>query len=64
MEMSIGAGISIVGVAAAVAGVIISIAKQDKKCAVHDVMVGQISDMKEWLIRVERKIDEVIQKAT
>ena len=61
--MSIGAGIAIVGVAAAVAGTIIGIARQGNKCGMHDMVISDMAGMKDWLIRVEGKIDEVIKRA-
>jgi hypothetical protein len=62
--MEIGTGIAITGTSFAVAATVINLLKKTPEkatCALHDLAMKQLDELKEWLRRVEGKIDQVIR---
>jgi hypothetical protein len=64
--MDIGTGVAIAGGAISVAAVLmkwLSMAYSgNNQCIAHSVISQQITDVKEWLKRVEEKLDRVIER--
>lgn len=63
--MDIGTGVAIAGGAISMAAVAIkgiTACTSDNRCASHGIITQQIDDMREWLRRVEEKLDRVIER--
>lgn len=61
--MEIGTGLAIGFSSIATAAVIMKwISRNDssRQCAAHLLLDGQVKDLKEWLIRIEAKLDAAI----
>jgi glycine cleavage system pyridoxal-binding protein P len=64
-NMDIGTGVAICGTAVATAAVLIKwIGKSEnvRQCPSHSVIDEQIKTLKEWLAKVEMKLDKVIER--
>jgi hypothetical protein len=65
--VEIGSGIAIAGSAFAVAGVAVkwisSVSNNSsRQCNSHAMIAQQIEDIKEWLHKIEAKLDRVIER--
>ena len=65
--MDIGTGVAIAGGAISMAAVLmkwLSVAyNNNNQCVAHSFMSQQITEIKDWLKRVEGKLDGVIERA-
>jgi hypothetical protein len=65
VTVDIGSGIAAAGCGMAMAAVLIKWIGRDtmaQKCDMHGAIAEQISSLRAWLEKIERKLDRVIEK--